>query len=331
MPRVVRLISAWWLLARAALGQTPPTAPRVSLIDPGPADRAVAERLSSELRSEVYAVEWSEGADFPCDSPSSAPSSERDERAWVRVDSELPGAPADRSFVCYRSATGRLLGSSARSSNGDPATLAISTVEVLNGLRSSSRVPPSPREPVESQISPADGAASSLFAGGTFAFSPLGLPPLLGANVALRSGIDGPFSLVFDTFVTLRSAEIERPDRRIDVRAAWLRIGPRLSWPASSLDVDGSLLAGPAFVWTTADAERPLIGSADGAGAFILSLALGAEIPRRSPVFLRVSVSGSVLVPRVSIETGRDAVRAWAFVETSLGLGLRWSDAGAPH
>lgn len=329
MRRIARLLSASLLLSRGALAEPlPATAPRVSVLDPGPTDRAIAERLFSELGSEGYAVEWSRSADSPCDSPRTPGPHEHDERAWVRLDPERPDVPADRSFVCYQSATGRLLGSSARSSSGDPSTLAISTVEVLNGLRRSASVPSSTREPVELQVrAHARGASASLFAGGTFAFSPLGLPPLLGANVALRSGVDGELSLVYDAFVTLRSAELERADRRLEVRAAWLRIGPRLSWTVSMLNIDGSLLAGPAFLWATADAQQPLVGSADSTGAGLLSLGFGVEIPRHAPFFLRVSATGSVLFPRVSIETGRDEVPAWCFIETSLGLGLRWSDS----
>jgi hypothetical protein len=58
-----------------------------------------------------------------------------------------------------------------------------------------------------------------------------------------------------------------------------------------------------------------------------VALGVGAELPRRSVVFLRVAAQGSLLVPRVTVETGNEDVPAWVFVETSLAVGLRWSGA----
>jgi hypothetical protein len=335
MQRLARLTSALLLLSKAAPCEpSPGAAPSVSLLEPRPSDRAVSERLMSELSSEGYSVERSGSTSTPCDSPRSRETEPPVESVWIRIEWETFDGPADRTFVCYRSPAGRLFDASARASNSDPATLAISTVETLNGLRSSATVPsPAPsgaRAPVVREAPPPSHfVASSVFAGGTFAFSPLGLPPLLGSSATLGSGISDHVSIAYDGFVTWRPAEIERPDRRIEARAAWIRIGPRLSWSASLFDVDGSLLAGPAFFWTEADAEPPRVGSADSTAACLVSLGLGVEVPRRSRFFLRVAALGSVLLPRVAIEAGDEDVPAWLFVETSLGLGFRWFGAGA--
>jgi hypothetical protein len=327
MPRIVRVFTALSLLSLEAGAETREPAPRVALLTPPPAHREVAERLASELSSEGYGVEWSSSTSSPCDSPSYFDSEPGVERVWIRLEPTAPETPVTHAFVCYRGAAGRLLGASAHAPSAEPATLALSTIETLNGLRSSAEVPAQSPKPVASKAPAAPRVTSSLSAGGTFAFSPFDLAPLLGASATLRSGVGDYFSLVYDGFVTLRPAELDGVDRRIDAAAAWMRIGPSLSFSLSMLTVDGSLLAGPAFFWATADTEPPLVGTTDFTGAGVITLALGVEVPRSSAFFLRVGALGSVLLPRVTIETGSENVPAWMFLETSLRIGVRWPQA----
>jgi hypothetical protein len=303
---------------------SPRSTPVVELFVPSETDRAAATRLASELLSEGYAVEWREGPS-PCESPS-LDARERDERVWIRFAGAREDAHALGTSVCYRSVSGRLFSAQASAPNGDAATLALSTVEAVNGLRSGPVLAASTPEATPPEVS-AEPTHSSLSAGAGFVFAPPELPPLLGPRLELVSGITSHLSIAFDGFVSLHASEIERVDRRIEVRAAWTRVGPSLSVPFSIANVDVSLLGGPAFVWTQADTVAPLLGSEDSTAAGILALGVGAELPRRSLVFLRVAAQGSLLVPRVTVETGEGDVPAWVFVETSLAVGLRWSGA----
>ncbi len=311
--------------AEAAAVPSPRSMPTVSLVVPSEVDRGAATRLASELLSEGYAVEWQEGLS-PCEA-SDGGDSEQEERVWIRLVPASESTPNLATFVCYRSASGRLFRAQASAANGDSATLALSTVEAVNGLRSgpvsvSASMEATPPE------GPASHVPSSFSAGAEFVFAPPDLPPLFGPRLELASGITSHLSLAFDGFVSVHASEIDRVDRRIEVRTAWARVGPRLSAPFSVASVDASLLAGPAFVWTVADAVAPLLGSQDSTAAGIVTLGVGAELPRRTVVFLRIAAQGSLLVPRVTVETGDGEIPAWFFVETSLAVGLRWSGAG---
>lgn len=336
MKRTTRIVGFLLLFAPKAWGEPASRrAPPVSLLVPTPTDQVAAERLVSELLSEGYAVEMHPATmPSPCDM--SAPSKlllttqfdgPFEARLWIRLGPTDEGAPSQRTFICYQRDDGRLLRASAHAPNGDVATLALSTVEALNGLRSDPVSAGNP-EPIELAVTPPkEPAPSSLSAGASFAFLSTELRPLLGPRFELQAWKNEYFSIVGDIFATLRASEIERADRRIDLCLGWLRFGPRLSAPLSVFGVDVSLLGGPALVWTTAEARAPLVGSADSATVGMVSLGVGVEVPRRSALFLRVGARGSALVPSVTIETGDGETPAWLFVETSLGIGLRWSDA----
>ncbi len=332
LTRVIRLIGLLLSLfpgvasAEDLAVPSPRSMPTVSLVVPSEIDRGAATRLASELLSEGYAVEWQEGLS-PCEA-SDGGDSEQEERVWIRFVPASEGTANLRTLVCYRSASGRLFRAQASASNGDSATLALSTVEAVNGLRSgpvgtSGSLEGTPRE------APSSLPPSSFSAGAAFVFAPPDLPPLLGPRLELASAITSHLSLAFDGFVSVRASEIERVDRRIEVCTAWARVGPRLGGPFSVANVDASLLAGPAFVWTQADAVAPLLGSQDSTAAGIVTLGIGAELPRRTVAFLRVAAQGSLLLPRVTVETGNGAIPAWIFVETSLAVGLRWPGAGS--
>ena len=56
----------------------------------------------------------------------------------------------------------------------------------------------------------------------------------------------------------------------------------------------------------------------------MVSFGLGLEAPRSTTLFLYVSTRATLLLPRVEVRTGEDDLPFWFFVETGLGVGLRW-------
>ena len=314
----------------------------VSLRYESAAELEHARRVASELASEGYAVDLGDTPEpSPCDpnAPRLA-SIPRDARAWIRLAPDPADAERVVAFICFLGAQPLLQQAvpSAPRSNGEQ--LALAAAEALNGLRV--RLPPvqnAPRRPPPSEPSPRAPLApdarvervpkrvvDSLVLGPGIVRSFPDFPTTLGISARGTLGIVPSLGLVIDVFVPATSGELASDAVTAEIRATWVRVGPRLGWELGDFELSAAALAGPAFTWATATAVPPRQGAADVSAGAILTLGAFLQYPARSALFGAASVSGSALLPapRVHLADAARAPRGYFPLEASLGLGVRW-------
>ena len=295
----------------------------------------LARRLGSELESEGYVVELSAtNVASPCDAKGAEPLVPGDIRAWIRLGPAPSGGDNTVASICYLGSLPFLQQASATAPRSDPRQLAVVTAEALNGLRSkvspamAESEGPQRREPAPSAATeavPATSLANSLALGvGVLGNAP-GYPAAPSVTLRASLGMSAAADLVVDALLPTTGAEVASTQMTATLRAAWLRVGPRVRWAAGAFDLSGAVLAGAAISWATAVAVPPRIGTTDISPGALFSLATAVEYPRRSPVFASASASASLLLPGLRTNLGEgDSPRGSFPLEAGIALGARW-------
>jgi hypothetical protein len=314
----------------------------VSIQYTGESQREVAERLVSELSSEGYVVEANAIEEpMPCDANGAKlVSVGTGARAWIRLGEDPAGGETVVATICYLGALPFLQQASSSAPKSDPRMLALAAVEALNGLRSkvpahapeeARRTPPADQPTVPVTKNPSartEGATpqNSVTFGGAVMLNAPEFPVVPAFVTGANLGITPSAALSIDALVPVGGAELESPSVTASVRTAWLRIGPGLRWAGGDFDISGSLLAGPAVSWATAEARAPLAGTTDVTVGAVVSVKTTIEYPRRTPIFALVGASASALLPGIYVkldESVSEPLGAFP-LEASVGLGARW-------
>ncbi len=303
-----------------------------------PALAELVQRLANELTSDGYVVQLPATHEAsPCERPANDGASERTPNAaWISVVADPADPQTVLASICFRGSVTLLQRTSSRGLRSEPERFALTTAEALNGL--SAQVPvlvqratrPNPRAAApraEAAVLDAGGhGMNSLSLGQSALIDPSGVPVRWGVALEATLPATANLSLSFDAVLPVSAAELNSSEVRARLRTAWVRGGTTLSWRVARANVTGSLLAGPALSWATAEAEPPRVGTADVALSALVSLGLGLEYPQDSGVFARASARATALLPAGQVALADDTRRlSPVVIEATLGIGVRWS------
>jgi len=299
----------------------------VFLAPPPAAADAAMQRIFAELEQYGYVVAWAADTLSPC--MGRAPASATPSGAWISVDVDAASNHIVAT-VCSRMPGAAPEKASTSAPAADHRQLALATVEALNGLLAA----PLPIMPVPAPLAPAplpmrEPAPAAWLVQASLAFDVFGGPPVIGAGVAFDVAIDSALSLELDSFVPVRASTEQGERRELSLNVAWLRFGPRLSWPLAPLRLGVSFDAGATLLWAKARATPPLIGTVDAAPAVIISSGAWLEYPGESPLFFRVGGRVSRLLPSIELELGAGTAQPFGefLIDSGIGFGVRWDRA----
>ncbi|MES1189371.1 MAG: hypothetical protein ABUL60_36480 [Myxococcales bacterium] len=277
----------------------------------GVALEPLVARLCAELTLAGYATS------FNLSDPPVA--CERGATAWINLAPSSTDRAAVVATLCVDGTEVTIAGPRA-----DPARLAISTAEALNGLGATA--PPSTPRLASAVATPArESPRHAVSAAQTLLVDPAGFPLLWGTSVDVELGLTEHAAVALAGFFPIARAKLSTSSAELRTGVAWLRVGVALRYSLARFAVAGSLVVGPAYTWVTARAVAPYVSGADFAFGVAGSAGLSVSYPHRGPVFAVAGSRAVVLLPGPRFELPNEEPRDLGplLIEASLGIGLR--------
>lgn len=273
-------------------------------------------RLCAELATAGYAV--------TLDLSAPPPVCRRGQGAWVTLASSPIERAAVIATVCFDGTEISVGGPRA-----EPARLAISTAEALNGL-SATPPPPDAPEPAAAATRPPPPrerrrAPDAVSVSQTLIIDPAKFPLFWGTAFDIELSFSPHASLVLGGFFPIARARVSTSAAELRVGVSFLRVGPALRYSFERFAFAGSLVVGPAYTWVTANAVSPYVAQTDFALGVFGGAGLAVAYPEQSRVFAVAGARASVLLPSPRLELPNEQPRALGplLFEASLGFGVR--------
>lgn len=314
--RYWRRLSRAWLVA-GALGVALPAHASQSVVVhttinvPEP----LVGRLCAELASAGYAVS------LQLSEPPVA--CRRSEGTWVALAPDPVQPEAFVATICFEGTQVAVLGP-----RREPTRFAISAAEALNGLRATGprHAQHEPQATSTRSSQPLRSARHAVSVGQSLVVDPAEFPPQWGATLELELGLGAHTAVVLEGFFPITRSRTSTQAAELSTGVTFLRLGPIVRFSLARFALAGSLLAGPAYTWVTATADRPYIAQTDGAPGILASAGLAIAYPDRSSVFAMAASRASLLLPSPRIQVPGEAARDFGpvLVEASLSVGMRF-------
>lgn len=283
----------------------------------GAALEPLVARLGAELTTAGYAVSLE---------PSAPPvTCQHGETAWVSLAPSSTDGAAVVVTVCVEGTEITIAGPRA-----DPARLAISTAEALNGLAATAPAASARPHATTAADRPREALrpahiAHTVSASQMLLVDPAGFPLFWGTTVDVELGMTEHAAVAFDGFYPITRAKLSTSAAELRTGIAFLRVGAVLRYSLARFTVATSLVVGPAYTWVTAKAVSPYVGEADFAWSVGGGAGLSLSYPNRSRVFAVAVSRAAILLPSPRFELPHEAPRDLGplLIEASLGIGLR--------
>lgn len=319
-----RSVAALLSLACVAFARQGSAGEVVSVLSSGAELEPLLSRLESELTTGGYTVRVELATMQPaCTSGSN--------EAWVSIAVDPENSEFALATVCSRGAT-----ATTRGPRADPARFAVTAAEALNGLHAAPIASaPRPSEPQNAAaIAPLAPTHDLAVRRGRVAFSlaetlvldPRGFPALWGTSLDAEWTFASRFALLLGGFVPISRAELSSAEADLHAGVAFARAGVSYREELGEFGLSGSLTAGPAWIWVSADANAPRVG---GRASTVSALgSVGAELtyPARGRVFALARCRATLLLPagRFILPNEPSRTLGPALIEVSLGIGARF-------
>jgi hypothetical protein len=322
--RFLRRLSWPWLLCSTTLAATAFSQPRRAVtVSASHADlEPAAGRLSAELASAGYAVSLQSAEPVKGCERGQQPASSG---AWVRLETDPVKNDEVIASVCLNGTAIRIEGFKS-----DPARLAVSTAEALNGLEATSVELPVTRARPAVRHGPAAGlpparARSAVILAETLLIDPTGFPRSWGTSLDAELGLGPHIALVLGGFFPIVRAELSTGNAELRAGFSFVRVGPALRYSVGDFALSSSIVVGPAFTWVTAEAASPYVGGKDSTFGIWSAVGIQMIYLERNPLFAVATARGALLLPspRFSVPDEPHHDFGPFLIETSLGIGLR--------